>query len=170
MRRAVVPICLLLTASLRPSPASAAETHPFSVHDMLAMDRISEPQPSPDGRRIVFVVSATDLEANKRRTDLYLVGTDGSGLRRLTSHEAADGSPRSPYFTLANPKSRILAWPRLVTKIFAGLMSRWTMPSQCAASSASAISIPKPSTVSSSSGRPAIRCLRVMPSRYSITM
>ena len=94
MRRAVLPICLLLTASLRPSPASAAETHPFSVHDMLAMDRISEPQPSPDGRRIVFVVSATDLEANKRRTDLYLVGTDGSGLRRLTSHEAADGSPR----------------------------------------------------------------------------
>ena len=43
--------------------------------------------------------------------------------------------------TLARPKSRILAWPRLVTKMLAGLMSRWTMPSACAASSASAISI-----------------------------
>src|SRR5664279_2050384 len=42
---------------------------------------------------------------------------------------------------LARPKSRILAWPRLVTKIFAGLMSRWTMPSAWAASSASAISM-----------------------------
>jgi hypothetical protein len=41
--------------------------------------------------------------------------------------------------TFARPKSRILACPRLVTKIFAGLMSRWTMLSLCAASSASAI-------------------------------
>ena len=43
--------------------------------------------------------------------------------------------------TLASPKSRILACPRLVTKMLAGLMSRWTMPSACAASSASAISM-----------------------------
>jgi len=33
----------------------------------------------------------------------------------------------------ARPKSRILAWPRLVTKMLAGLMSRWTMPWECAA-------------------------------------
>ncbi len=30
--------------------------------------------------------------------------------------------------TLANPKSRILACPRLVTKMFADLTSRCTMP------------------------------------------
>ena len=30
--------------------------------------------------------------------------------------------------SLARPKSRILACPRLVTKMLAGLMSRWTMP------------------------------------------
>jgi len=29
-----------------------------------------------------------------------------------------------PAITFASPKSRILAWPRLVTKMFAGLMSR----------------------------------------------
>ena len=70
------------------------ETHPFSVHDMLAMDRLSDPQVSPDGRRIVFVRRKTDLEANKGRTDLWLVGVDGAGLRRLTSHQAADSNPR----------------------------------------------------------------------------
>ena len=31
--------------------------------------------------------------------------------------------------TFANPKSRIFACPRFVTKMFAGLMSRWMMPS-----------------------------------------
>jgi len=37
--------------------------------------------------------------------------------------------------TFASPKSRIFACPRFVTKMFAGLMSRWTIPFVCAASS-----------------------------------
>jgi dipeptidyl aminopeptidase/acylaminoacyl peptidase len=72
----------------------ADKTHPFSVHDMLAMDRISDPQVSPDGRWIVFVLRKTDLEANLGRTDLWLIGTDGTGLRRLTSHLSKDFNPR----------------------------------------------------------------------------
>lgn len=71
----------------------AAETHPFSVHDMLAMDRISEPAVSPDGKLVVFTLRTTDLEANRGRTDLWVVGTDGTGLRRLTAHEAGDSNP-----------------------------------------------------------------------------
>ena len=51
--------------------------------------------------------------------------------------------------TLASPKSRTLACPRLVTKMFAGLISRWMMPAAWAASSASAISM---ATDSSESG------------------
>ncbi|MHC4602459.1 MAG: dipeptidyl-peptidase 5 [Planctomycetota bacterium] len=72
---------------------STGQTHPCSVHDMLAMDRISEPQVSPDGRWIVFVLRETDLEANVGRTDLWLIGTDGTGLRRLTSHPLKDFNP-----------------------------------------------------------------------------
>ncbi|MHC4173106.1 MAG: S9 family peptidase [Planctomycetota bacterium] len=70
------------------------QTHPFSVHDMLAMDRLSDPQVSPDGRWIVFVLRETDLEANKGRTNLWLVRADGTCLRRLTSHPEADSNPR----------------------------------------------------------------------------
>jgi dipeptidyl aminopeptidase/acylaminoacyl peptidase len=95
MRRRVftlLPLFLLACAALAAvaPAASAAETHPFSVHDMLAMDRISDSQVSPDGRWIVFNVRTTDLEANKGLTDLWLVGADGSGLRRLTTQAAAD--------------------------------------------------------------------------------
>jgi dipeptidyl aminopeptidase/acylaminoacyl peptidase len=74
--------------------ASLGQTRPFSVHDMLAMDRLSDPQVSPDGKWIVFVLRKTDLEANKGRTDLWLVGADGAALRRLTSHPAGDSNPR----------------------------------------------------------------------------
>ncbi|HOT00917.1 MAG TPA: S9 family peptidase [Acidobacteriota bacterium] len=71
----------------------ATETHPFSVHDMLAMDRVSEPAVSPDGKLVVFTLRRTDLDANRGRTDLWVVGTDGTGLRRLTTHEAGDNNP-----------------------------------------------------------------------------
>ena len=44
---------------------------------------------------------------------------------------------------LASPKSSSFAWPRAVTKIFAGLMSLWTIPFAWAASSASTSSRPQ---------------------------
>ncbi|MHC4912171.1 MAG: TolB family protein, partial [Planctomycetota bacterium] len=74
--------------------APADQTRPFSVHDILAMERISDPQVSPDGERIVFVLRKTDLQENLGRTDLWLVGVDGTGLRRLTSHPEKDSNPR----------------------------------------------------------------------------
>jgi dipeptidyl aminopeptidase/acylaminoacyl peptidase len=70
------------------------QSHPFSVHDMLAMDRLSYPQVSPDGKWIAFVLRKTDLEENKGQTDLWLIGVDGTALRRLTSHKASDSNPR----------------------------------------------------------------------------
>ncbi len=76
------------------APALAADSHPFSIHDMLAMDRLSDPRVSPDGRLVAFTVSATDLAANKRRTDVYLADVAGAWTRRLTTSEAADSTPR----------------------------------------------------------------------------
>ncbi len=91
--RACAVVCVLMLCGLA-RVGVAQETHPFSVHDMLSMDRISDPQVSPDGRQVAFVVRETDLEANRGRTDLWLVSTDGAGLRRLTSHPEADSNPR----------------------------------------------------------------------------
>ncbi len=85
---------VLLALSIVAPEAAAAESHAFGVRDLVGMDRISDPRVSPDGTRIAFVVSELDLDANRRRTDLWLVGADGSGLRRLTAHEAGDSDPR----------------------------------------------------------------------------
>ena len=49
-RRSVV-FCVLAFCGLA---AASQQTHPFSVRDMLAMDRISDVQISPDGRQVVF--------------------------------------------------------------------------------------------------------------------
>lgn len=70
-----------------------AEPHPFSVYDLWAMDRISSEKVSPDGKLIVFALRKTDMEANKGRTDLWLIGSDGKGLKQLTTDPANDNNP-----------------------------------------------------------------------------
>jgi len=115
MRRSVpafVPAAVLATVfatvfagsgALVSASAAAAERRPFTVHDLVAMKRVSDPQVSPDGRRVTFVVRETDLDADRGRTDVWLVDLDDAGgaagePRRLTSHEAGDSSPRwSPH-------------------------------------------------------------------------
>jgi dipeptidyl aminopeptidase/acylaminoacyl peptidase len=72
------------------SASAGQETHAFSVHDMLAMERISDPNVSPDGTRVAFNVRVTDLGANRGRTNLWLATTDGSSMRPLT--EGSDGA------------------------------------------------------------------------------
>ena len=72
--------------------------------------------------------------------------------------------------TFARPKSRILACPRLVTKMFAGLMSRWTMPSHEQRLAHLRSQSPDQAIHLRSIGLPAMRCFKVMPSRNSMTM
>jgi dipeptidyl aminopeptidase/acylaminoacyl peptidase len=108
-------MAILLSLLFSALPVLAAELHPFSVQDMLAMDRISDWQVSPDGRRIVFSVSVTDQEANRRRSDIYLARVDGSGIRRLTTDPANDVQPYwSPdgntVFFLSSRSGSIQVW------------------------------------------------------------
>jgi len=90
----VIGFLLAGAAAAAQIEAGTEKTHPFSIQDMLAMDRISDSRVSPDGKWIVFNVRETDLEGNRGRTDIWIVGLDGKNLRRLTSHPAADYNAR----------------------------------------------------------------------------
>src|SRR5215208_7398335 len=95
MRRPTLAALLLgAAAPAFAAAASAAETHPFTVRDLVAMQRISEPAPSPRGDQVVFALRTSDLAANRGRTDLWKVNLDGTGLVQLTTHEASESSPR----------------------------------------------------------------------------
>ncbi len=85
---------IILTFLLLAGTVFAQQTHPFSIHDMLAMQRIGDPQVSPDGKQVAFTLRSTDLEANKGRSDIWLVNVDGSGLTQLTTDPANDVNPR----------------------------------------------------------------------------
>jgi dipeptidyl aminopeptidase/acylaminoacyl peptidase len=83
-------LSLLAALALTAAPASP---RPYTVQDQVTMRRLSEPRVSPDGQRIAFVLRTTDMEANRGRTDLWLVNADGSGARQLTSHPDSDNQP-----------------------------------------------------------------------------
>jgi dipeptidyl aminopeptidase/acylaminoacyl peptidase len=88
---------LLLLFLLLPASAATAAPHPLTARDMHEMQRISEPQGSPRGDRIAFVVRTTDFEANRGRFDIWTVsaeGGDAGDAAPLTTHEASDTNPR----------------------------------------------------------------------------
>jgi dipeptidyl aminopeptidase/acylaminoacyl peptidase len=76
------------------SASLAQESHRFSVHDMLAMERITDPRVSPDGKQVAFTVRTTDLEANRGRYDVWLASMDGTRAERLTTHPENDSQAR----------------------------------------------------------------------------
>jgi dipeptidyl aminopeptidase/acylaminoacyl peptidase len=80
-------------AKTRPAP-DLARPHPFGVHDMVRMERVGAPVPSPDGRWIAFTRQAWDPDANQKTTNLWLVSPDGETTKQLTAAKGvADGAP-----------------------------------------------------------------------------
>src|SRR4051812_33122593 len=88
-----------------PTAATLAQPHAFGVQDMVRMERVGSPIPSPDGNSLVFTVRSWDEPTNKTTTNLWLIATDGSKLRQLTSAKGkADTSP------VWSPDSRTIAF------------------------------------------------------------
>jgi len=88
--------CAVLLASVFSGAAAATGSAPFTVDDLVRLKRLSDPQLSPDGRYLVYVLRETDMDANKGRTDLWLLDLKANGAppRRLTENPANDSSPR----------------------------------------------------------------------------
>ncbi|MEO1083153.1 MAG: S9 family peptidase, partial [Acidobacteriota bacterium] len=89
--RSLASLCLL---TLLPAAPTTAEGRGMTAADLISMHRLSDPQPSPDGKWVVYVLRETDLEANKGRTDLWLQAVAGGEARRLTSDPGGDFHPR----------------------------------------------------------------------------
>lgn len=91
-------VALLLGAlgSALPAHMSEAQTRrPMAVEDLLTAIRVGDPQVSPDGRRVLFTRTTTDLSTGKRNADIWMVPTDGSGeSRALIQSPKGDDTPR----------------------------------------------------------------------------
>jgi dipeptidyl aminopeptidase/acylaminoacyl peptidase len=86
----------LLAALAATALAAQPAARPFTPDDLVRLKRVSDPQVSPDGRYVAYVMAETDIPEDRRRTDLWLLDLTArdAAPRRLTQHPANDMSPR----------------------------------------------------------------------------
>ena len=83
----------LLFLGLAAGPPAFAK-RPITFEDLMKVQRISDPQVSPDGRWVAYVQVTADLEANKKAGHIWLVPAEGGAARQLTHGEGSDSRPR----------------------------------------------------------------------------
>ena len=84
---------LVLATAIAP-PAAAQDRRPMGVVDMIALPAVSDPQLSPDGTTVLFVMDGPDWKANRRVGHVYRIRADGSDQVQLTFGERGESSPR----------------------------------------------------------------------------
>lgn len=85
---------LLFTIGLLMFPLQAQEKSPMELLDIFDLEYISDPQVSPDGSRIVYVRNFKDVMTDRNFSNLWIVNSDGSANRPLTTGNQNDRSPR----------------------------------------------------------------------------
>jgi dipeptidyl aminopeptidase/acylaminoacyl peptidase len=83
--------CVGASAIAAPAPVLEPAL-PFSVQDMVRLERISDIAVAPDGRHAVYTQRSTDLEANKGRTSLWLLDLNKRGAAPLRLSDGANNS------------------------------------------------------------------------------
>ena len=130
MRRLIlsaIALCLLSLPGL-------GQKRPFTIADLYRLKGVEDPQFSPDGNQIAFVVRESDLAKGTTNSEIYLIRPDGTGLRRMTQNPAADTHPRwspdgSSLLFVSTRKNGSQAWlmplaggePRQLTDFSAGV-------------------------------------------------
>src|SRR5262245_46008305 len=85
---------LLLSTSLADEKPPKVSERYFRLNDLFDLEIASDPQISPDGTKVVFVRSFSDVMKDRKRSNLWIVDYQGSDLRPLTADNANDFSPR----------------------------------------------------------------------------
>src|SRR5258707_1925931 len=91
-KKAVSPILLLIVAIA--ATLSAQTRRPFKLDDLARLREVRDPQLSPDGQWVAYVVATIDAKEDKGSTHIWMVGYDGKSDRQLTFSTDSESAPR----------------------------------------------------------------------------
>ena len=91
-RLSQILVFLLLASSL--SGAQQNSKRSFKLDDLARLREVRDPQISPDGQWIAYVVSAIDVKEDKSNSHIWMVSYDGKSDRQITWSQDSESSPR----------------------------------------------------------------------------
>jgi len=68
--------------------------HALTIDDLFRFRDVRDPQVSPDGQWIAYVVSTVDTKEDKNNAHIWMIGYDGKNDRQITFSQDSEGSPR----------------------------------------------------------------------------
>jgi acylaminoacyl-peptidase len=84
----------LMVAGLVAPVAALNDSNRLTEMDIFNIELAADPQISPDGRKIIYVRQFCDIMSDRRHSNLWIIGFDGSDHRPLTTGNYSDASPR----------------------------------------------------------------------------
>ena len=66
----------------------------FQPSDVFSLEWVSDPQISPDASQIIYRRNGFDIMKDRSRGNLWILNTDGSSHRKLTSREVNESNAR----------------------------------------------------------------------------
>jgi dipeptidyl aminopeptidase/acylaminoacyl peptidase len=113
-------LAVSLMAQPAPNTVTTGAKRPFTFEDMMALKRVGEPVPSPDGKWVVFAAIDVDLAANTKKSHLWIVPAAGGDARRLNQTPNQEERPRF------SPDGTRLIWTSKATDSTQIWMSNFT--------------------------------------------
>jgi dipeptidyl aminopeptidase/acylaminoacyl peptidase len=105
MRRRI--LCVFTFLCTLPFSLAGQTKRPFTFEDLMALKRVSDPQPSPDGKWVLFSVTDVSLEANSKIPHVWVVPTAGGELSEIIFTQESDRprwSPEGKHFAFVSTK------------------------------------------------------------------
>src|SRR5499433_972366 len=67
---------------------------PLKLDDLARLREVRDPQISPDGQLVAYVVSTLDVKEDKTNSHIWMIGFDGKIERQMTWSQESESSPR----------------------------------------------------------------------------
>src|SRR5262245_28169193 len=90
--RRVCVLAFILASTAALSAQSARR--PLGLDDLAALRDVRDPQCSPDGKWVAYVVSTVDVKEDKSNSHIWMVSFDGKIERQMTWSQESESSAR----------------------------------------------------------------------------